>query len=41
MLEWYAIEKDFDPHGYDFEDEADYMDDVWEEMMDLADEKTK
>ena len=38
MLEWYAIDAGFDPHYYDFEDETVFMQDVWEELMDLSDE---
>ena len=40
MLEWYGIDQSFDPNDYNFEDEAEYMMCIWEELMDLADEKT-
>lgn len=40
MLEWYGIDQYFDPHDYNFEDETEYMKDVWEELLDLADEKS-
>lgn len=40
MLEWYGIDQYFDPNDYNFEDEAEYMECIWEELMDLADEKT-
>ena len=40
MLEWYGIDQSFDPNDYNFEDEAEYMEYIWEELMDLAEEKT-
>ena len=40
MLEWYGIDQSFDPNDYNFEDEAEYMECIWEELMDLAEEKT-
>ena len=40
MLEWYGIDQSFDPNDYNFEDEAEYMEYIWEELMDLADKKT-
>lgn len=36
MLEWYYIDKDFNPNEYDLEDETEYMESVWEELMGLA-----
>ena len=36
MLEWYGFDDDFDPHDYNYEDEAEYMEDIWEELMDMA-----
>ena len=40
MLEWYGIDQYFDPHDYNFEDETEYMKDVWKELLDLADEQS-
>lgn len=36
MLQWYGFDKNFDPHEYDLEDETEYMEDVWAELIEQA-----
>jgi nucleoside-diphosphate-sugar epimerase len=40
MLQEELVRASVLPNDYNFEDEAEYMECIWEELMDLADEKS-